>query len=106
MRYYVITVMKSQSSRSGNDLKSREQSPPRKRCKLTHESKHMIEEKKIVVVMPAYNAEKTLEKTFNEIPFDIVDEVIVVDDHSRDNTLAEAGKLGIQHVIVHEKNKG
>jgi glycosyltransferase involved in cell wall biosynthesis len=66
----------------------------------------MINEKKIVVVMPAYNAEKTLEKTFNEIPFDIVDEVIIVDDFSNDNTLAEAKKLGIQHVIVHEKNKG
>ena len=66
----------------------------------------MINEKKIVVVMPAYNAEKTLEKTFNEIPFDIVDEVIVVDDCSRDNTLAEAAKLGIRHVLVHEKNKG
>ena len=66
----------------------------------------MINDKKIVVVMPAYNAEKTLEKTFNEIPFDIVDEVIVVDDHSRDNTLAEAEKLGIHHLIVHEKNKG
>ena len=56
--------------------------------------------------MPAYNAEKTLEKTFNEIPFDIVDEVIIVDDFSNDNTLTEAKKLGIQHVIVHEKNKG
>ena len=66
----------------------------------------MINKKKIVVVMPAYNAEKTLEKTFNEIPFDIVDEVIIVDDFSNDNTLAEAKKLGIQHVIVHEKNKG
>jgi len=66
----------------------------------------MINEKKIVVVMPAYNAEKTLEKTFNEIPFDIVDDVIIVDDFSYDNTLVEAKKLGIQHVIVHEKNKG
>lgn len=56
--------------------------------------------------MPAYNAEKTLEKTYNEIPFDIVDEVIIVDDYSRDNTLAEAEKLGIKHILVHEKNKG
>ena len=56
--------------------------------------------------MPAYNAEKTLEKTFNEIPFDIVDEVIIVDDFSNDNTLTEAKRLGIRHVIVHEKNKG
>jgi glycosyltransferase involved in cell wall biosynthesis len=66
----------------------------------------MINQQKIVVVMPAYNAEKTLEKTFNEIPFDIVDEVIIVDDFSNDNTLTEAKKLGIRHVIVHEKNKG
>lgn len=66
----------------------------------------MINRKKIVVVMPAYNAEKTLEKTYNEIPFDIVDVVIIVDDCSRDNTLAEAEKLGIKHIIVHEKNKG
>jgi len=66
----------------------------------------MIHENKIVVVMPAYNAEKTLEKTFTEIPFDIVDEVIIVDDFSNDNTLVEAKKLGIEHVIVHEKNKG
>jgi glycosyltransferase involved in cell wall biosynthesis len=66
----------------------------------------MINKQKIVVVMPAYNAEKTLEKTFNEIPFDIVDEVIIVDDFSHDNTLTEAKKLGIRHVIVHEKNKG
>lgn len=56
--------------------------------------------------MPAYNAEKTLEKTFSEIPFDIVDDAILVDDFSRDNTFAEAKRLGIQHVIVHEKNKG
>ena len=56
--------------------------------------------------MPAYNAEKTLERTFNEIPFDIVDDVIVVDDFSLDNTLAVAQQLGIKHVIVHEKNKG
>ena len=66
----------------------------------------MINGKKIVVVMPAYNAEKTLEKTFNEIPFDIVDDVIIVDDFSHDNTLAEAEKLGIKHIVTHEQNKG
>lgn len=66
----------------------------------------MINGKKIVVVMPAYNAEKTLEMTFNEIPFDIVDDVIIVDDCSHDNTLAEAEKLGIKYIIPHEKNKG
>ncbi len=56
--------------------------------------------------MPAYNAERTLEKTYKEIPFDIVDEVILVDDKSSDNTSALAKELGIQHVIRHEKNTG
>jgi len=62
--------------------------------------------KKVVVVMPAYNAAQTLEKTYNEIPFDIVDEVILVDDTSKDNTAELAKRIGIQHVIRHEKNKG
>lgn len=66
----------------------------------------MVLGKKIIVVMPAYNAEKTLETTFREIPFDIVDEVIVVDDASKDNTSEVAKKIGIKHVIRHEKNKG
>jgi len=66
----------------------------------------MINGKKIIVVMPAYNAEKTLETTYNEIPSDVVDEVIIVDDYSHDNTAGEAKKLGIQHIIVHESNKG
>ena len=66
----------------------------------------MINDKKIVVVLPAYNAEKTLEKTYREIPFDIVDEVILVDDLSSDNTVKVARELGINHVIIHEKNKG
>lgn len=56
--------------------------------------------------MPAYNAEKTLETTYSEIPFDIVDDVIVVDDASRDNTVEVAKRIGITHVIRHEKNKG
>lgn len=56
--------------------------------------------------MPAYNAERTLEKTYKEIPFDIVDEVILVDDKSSDNTSTLAKELGIQHVIRHEKNTG
>ena len=66
----------------------------------------MIKGKKVVVVMPAYNAAKTLEKTYNEIDFDIVDEVVLVDDHSNDETYQEAKRLGIKHVIRHEQNKG
>jgi len=56
--------------------------------------------------MPAYNAEQTLEQTYREIPFSIVDEVILVDDKSSDNTSQLAKDLGIQHVIRHEKNTG
>ncbi len=65
----------------------------------------MLQGKKIVVVMPAYNAEKTLEKTYSEIPHDIVDEVILIDDKSSDKTVEMAQKLGIDY-YVHEKNKG
>jgi len=66
----------------------------------------MINNKKVVVVMPAYNAEKTLEKTYLEIPHDIVDDVIIVDDYSSDKTVEEAKRLGIKHIIVHDTNKG
>ncbi|MCS7036149.1 MAG: glycosyltransferase family 2 protein [Saprospiraceae bacterium] len=66
----------------------------------------MYKGKKVVVVLPAYNAAKTLEQTYREIPFDLVDEVILCDDHSRDNTVEKARELGIRHVIVHERNKG
>lgn len=66
----------------------------------------MIDNKKIVVVLPAYNAAKTLEQTYSKIPHDIVDEVILVDDHSRDDTVAVAKKLGISHVISHKENLG
>lgn len=66
----------------------------------------MVNGKKIVAVLPAYNAEKTLEMTFREIPMDVVDEVVLVDDHSRDETTALAHKLGIHHVIRHETNTG
>ena len=66
----------------------------------------MIHGKKIVVVMPAYNAEKTLEQTYREIPMDVVDEVILTDDHSRDETVQKAKELGIKEVLVHERNKG
>ena len=58
------------------------------------------------MVLPAYKAEKTLEQTYKEIPFDIVDEVVLVDDASPDNTVEEAKRIGIKHVIKHEKNKG
>jgi len=66
----------------------------------------MINNRKVVVVMPAYNASQTLEQTYAEIPFDIVDDVVVVDDCSSDNTLAKAKELGVHHVIRHEKNAG
>ena len=66
----------------------------------------MYKGKKVVVVLPAYNAAATLKKTYDEIPFDLVDEVILCDDASRDNTADVARQIGIEHVIVHEKNKG
>ncbi|MBX7182461.1 MAG: glycosyltransferase family 2 protein [Bacteroidia bacterium] len=66
----------------------------------------MINNKKVVVVMPAYNAEQTLEKTLKEIPMDIVDEIVLVDDHSKDGTSALAKSLGVHHVIRHDRNKG
>lgn len=62
--------------------------------------------KKVVVVLPAFNAGLTLEKTYREIPFDIVDEVILVDDSSADDTIQVGKKLGIKHIIEHERNKG
>ena len=66
----------------------------------------MIDGKKVIVVMPAYNAARTLERTYQEIPLDIVDEVVLTDDSSRDDTIAVAKKLGIRHIMVHEQNKG
>lgn len=66
----------------------------------------MLHNKKIVVVLPAYNASKTLERTYNEIPFDIVDETVLVDDLSKDDTIEVARRLGIQHIIRHDVNKG
>jgi glycosyltransferase involved in cell wall biosynthesis len=66
----------------------------------------MILNKKIIVVLPAFNAGNTLEITFNEIDFTIVDEVILVDDCSKDETIKIAEKLGVHHIIKHEKNKG
>lgn len=64
------------------------------------------EGKKIVVVLPAYNASKTLQLTYDEIPFDIVDSVILVDDRSTDNTVEIAREIGIEHIIIHEQNTG
>ena len=60
---------------------------------------------KVLVVMPAYNAEKTLEKTINEIHTDIINEIILVDDGSKDKTVEIAKKLGLT-VICHSRNKG
>ncbi len=65
----------------------------------------MINNKKVAVIMPAYNAEKTLEKTYNEIYQNFVDEIILVDDFSSDETKEIAKRLDIT-TIVHEKNKG
>ncbi len=66
----------------------------------------MIKGKKVTVVLPAYNAALTIEKTYQEIPLDLVDEVILVDDKSSDNTAELGKKLGIKHIIIHEVNKG
>src|ERR1044072_6271583 len=66
----------------------------------------MLNGKKIVVVLPAYNAARTLERTYKEIPFEIVDDVVLVDDNSRDDTVAEGERIGIRHIIKHEVNKG
>ena len=66
----------------------------------------MYKGKKVVVVLPAYNASKTLAKTYEEIPHDLVDEVILCDDASRDNTIETAHAIGINHIIRHEQNRG
>jgi len=62
--------------------------------------------KKVIVVLPAYNAEKTLEKTYKEIPLEVVDEVILCDDASSDNTATLAQKIGVNHILIHNENKG
>lgn len=66
----------------------------------------MLLQKKVIVVLPAYNAAKTLEQTYAEIPFDIVDEVVLVDDASRDETVEVGRSIGIKHIIRHEQNTG
>jgi len=65
----------------------------------------MLNGKKIFIVLPAYNAEKTLEQTYSEIPHDIVDGVLMVDDGSSDSTVSLAYRLGIE-TFVHEENYG
>ena len=62
--------------------------------------------KKVIVVLPAYRAALTLQKTYNEIPFDVVDEVVLVDDRSPDNTVEVARGLGIRHIVEHQVNRG
>jgi glycosyltransferase involved in cell wall biosynthesis len=66
----------------------------------------MLLGKKIIVVLPAYNAEKTIAQTIAEIPLDLVDEYVVVDDASTDKTFEVAGTLNVKNLIKHEKNKG
>jgi len=66
----------------------------------------MIQGKKVAVILPAFNAGSTLSRTYNEISFDLIDEVILTDDNSTDNTVALAKKLNIDHIIEHQKNKG
>jgi len=65
----------------------------------------MINGKKLIIVMPAYNAELTLRRTYAEIPHDIVDEVVLVDDASKDHTAHVARELGL-HTIIHPQNRG
>ncbi|MCB0765273.1 MAG: glycosyltransferase family 2 protein [Flavobacteriales bacterium] len=66
----------------------------------------MYLDRKVIVVLPAYRAALTLEQTYREIPLDLVDEVVLVDDRSPDNTVEVARALGIKHIVVHERNRG
>lgn len=66
----------------------------------------MYNGKKVIVVLPAYNAGRTLKKTYEEIPFDIVDEVVLTDDKSRDDTVSVGKELGIKHIVEHTQNRG
>jgi glycosyltransferase involved in cell wall biosynthesis len=72
---------------------------------LTIRGEFMLSGKRVIVVMPAYNAEKTLRQTYDELPHEYVDEVILVDDASHDRTSVVAKELGI-HTIIHETNTG
>jgi glycosyltransferase involved in cell wall biosynthesis len=66
----------------------------------------MLLGKKIIVVLPAFNAENTIAQTIAEIPLDLVDEYVVVDDASTDNTIQVASALNIKNLIKHDKNRG
>ncbi len=66
----------------------------------------MISNKKVVIVLPAYNASLTLEQTYNELPKNIIDEIIIVDDCSTDDTVNIAKALGIKNIIQHKENMG
>jgi glycosyltransferase involved in cell wall biosynthesis len=66
----------------------------------------MVGNKKVIVVLPAYNASRTLEMTYREIDFSMVDDVILVDDLSNDDTVEVGKKLGIKHIVEHKQNKG
>ena len=66
----------------------------------------MYNNKKVVVVLPAYNAALTMEKTIAEIPMNIVDDLVLVDDNSTDNSIEVAQHLGIKHIVKHAENKG
>ena len=66
----------------------------------------MYKGQKVIVVLPAYKAAQTLRKTYEEIPFDVVDEVVLVDDKSPDETVNVAREIGIKHIVVHGDNRG
>lgn len=66
----------------------------------------MIAGQKVVVVLPAYNAARTLQKTLAEIPKGLVDDIILVDDASQDDTVAVAEQAGVRHIIRHPENRG
>ncbi len=66
----------------------------------------MYNNKKVVVVLPAYNAALTMEKTIAEIPMNVVDDLVLVDDNSTDNSIEVAQHLGIKHIVRHAENKG
>ncbi|MEO7960175.1 MAG: glycosyltransferase family 2 protein [Ginsengibacter sp.] len=66
----------------------------------------MYKNKKVIVVLPAYNAALTMEKTILEIPMDVVDDIVMVDDNSTDDTMDVARALGIKNIIHHDENKG